>query len=283
MKSEVRLILIFPFVLFFQQISFTAYGFSAEPEERLESGKPPAFQRYQDTQSNVPVDVYVSQSREKVLKTEFISSPLGMTRIKSVELISSEGTVYGPRTTFEISEQAAKNLGLLQPVFVPEKKVSKSTKAKVGSALLGGAFTALTGLAGSSKSTYSTGGHYAAKKSSSVLPAVGIAGGLTPALVSGSARKSKDAQEKGEWVYPPTAGTGIFSSVAEFDIPVVADESKPWQLKATMQYPDGKESVYSFVLFPAGIPAGGRPPEGPPAEKTIWDDLRLTGPSSKLL
>ncbi len=273
-----------PFLFCLHQVSFVPSGMSEPPEERQEGSEPPAYQHYQDTQNNVSVDAYVSRVQEDVLKMEFISRPPGMARVKSVQLISPEGTVYGPKTLFEISEQAAKNLGRLRPVFIPKQQASKSTKTKVGSALLSSSLMALSGLSGSSKSTYNTAGYHAAKKSSSGLSTLGALGGLTPALVTGgSGSSSKGASGEGEWVYPPTAGTGVFSSVAEFDASHIADTSNPWKLQTTMQYPDGKEAVYSFVLYPAGFPAGDKPPEGPPREKSTWDEIQLTGSSSKLL
>src|SRR3989338_4419592 len=270
-----RVAQMFAFLLCFYQVSFTPSGMSA-PEEKQEGVKPPFYQHYEDTQNNIPVDVYVSRAHGDVLKTEFISRPPGMARIKSAQLISPEGTVYGPGSTFEISEQAAKNLGRLRPVFIPGKQVSKSTKAKVGSALLSSSLMVLSGLSGSSKSTYDTAGYHTAEKSSSGLSALGALGGLAPALVAGGTGSSKSASGEGEWVYPPTAGTGVFSSVTEFNAFHVADTSDPWKLQTTMQYPDGKEAIYSFVLYPVGVSPGGKPPGGPAREKSAWGKIQLT-------
>lgn len=260
MRKRLRAVLVLSFLFCLHGVSFVPSGISG-PEERQEGSGPPAYQRYQDTQNNVSIDVYVSRAPGDVLKTEFISRPPGMARIKSAQLVSPEGTVYEPETLFEISEQAAKNLGRLRPVFIPKQQASKSTKAKVGSALLSSSLMALSGLSGSSKSTYGEAGYHTAKKSSSGLSSLGA---VAPALVVGGTKSSKDTSGEGEWVYPSTAGTGVFSSVAEFEVPPAADTSGPWQLKATMQYPDGKEAVYFF-------------------EKSIWDEIQLTGPSSKLL
>ena len=59
-----------PFLFCLQQVSFVPSGMSG-PEEKREGSEPPVYQHYEDTQNNIPVDVYVSSAHGDVLKTEF--------------------------------------------------------------------------------------------------------------------------------------------------------------------------------------------------------------------
>jgi len=229
---------------------------------------------YQDTQKKIRVDAFVIQRDEKIFKVEFISDPPGAVKLHSVQLISPEGVSYAPYQTYDVSEQAAKNLGRLRPIPVPKSKKSKSSMGKIGSALLGaGLSTALSGFSSPSHSTAYSAGQYGAEaaKTSSGFPTVGLVSGLAPLAMSGTGNNRQAKREDVEWVEPKTAGTGIFSSVAEFERPAPSPSEEPWQLKAEMKDRGGSTLTYTFSLYPV------------PPLPSVWEEIQLTGPSSKLL
>ena len=260
-------------VLCLHQVSFIPSGISRSDEIR-DVGESLDYQHYQDTQKGIPLDLHVVR-RDNVLKTEFISDPIGALQMKSVQLISPEGKIYLPKKTYEVSEQAARNLGRLRPIPVRKAKKSKSSMGKIGSALLGaGLSTALSGL-GSPHSTAYSAGHYgaeAAKDTSSGLSTVGLVSGLAPVALLGTGNGRHAPSEEIEWMEPKTAGTGIFSSVAEFECPAPSSSEEPWQLKAEMEDRKGSWVTYTFDFYPV------------PPPPSLWEEkIQLTGPSSKLL
>ncbi len=229
---------------------------------------------YQDTQKHIRVDAFVIQRDEKIFKVEFISDPPGAVTLEKVQLVSPEGMSYAPYQTYNVSEQAARNLGKLRPIPVLKSKKSKSSMAKIGSALLGaGLSTALSGSSPSHSAAYGAGkyGTEAASHASSGLSTVGLVSGLTPLALSRTQSTHRATTEEVEWVEPKTAGTGIFSSVAEFERPRPSPSQEPWQLKAEMKDRGGSSLAYTFSLYPV-----------PPLPST-WEEIQLTGPSSKLL
>lgn len=273
-----RPLLVWRFILI---LFFLIYGASptlgvSEGENTTAETEGLDYQRIQNTQKGIPVDAHVIR-RTNTLKMEFISDPVGAVRLKSVQLISPEGITYEPKEIYDVSEQAARNLGRLRPIPVPKSKKSKSSMNKIGSALLGaGLSTALSGLSSPSHSSAyhaSQYGSQAAKQSSSGLSTVGLVSGLAPLALSGTGSGS-NRQAKGEdveWVEPKTAGTGIFSSVAEFECPAPSSSQEPWQLKAEMEDRKGSSLIYTFNFYPV------------PPLPSIWEEIQLTGPSSKLL
>jgi len=256
---------------------------TAEDKDAAIKTKAIEYQYYTDTQSNITVDAHVVHARGDVLKVVFISQPHGFVQLKNARLISPEGIIHGPNKTFEISEEAAKNLGLLRPVPVPKNKKSKSTKAKIGSFILG---TALSSLSGSS-TPRSYDAYHTARQAHSGLSALGLIGGLAPAMLSQTGSGSS-ADEDMELEEPPSAGTGIFSSIAEFSYPSDTSSTEPWHLEAEMVYPNKKigpyhyVATYTFTLQPGHFISESTPPL-PPAEASEWDQIKLTGPASKLL
>ena len=273
--------LIFPILLL--GIPLLSFGSSPEFETRPKS-EATASQRYQDTQRNVTVDAYVTEIGGEVLKTEFISHPPGAVQLKGVQLISPEGGVYGPKEMYNVTEQAARNLGRLRPIPVVRAPSRKTSAAKVSSLLLGTGLTALSGLSGSPKtSAYKAGeyGAHSAAKTSSGVSALGVVGRLAPAMLSQGGRSKGSASETVEWIEPQTAGTGLFSSIAEFDYPHGMTPADPLRLNAKMEYPDKSTATYTFVLHPGPFAAGGAP--SPPPTNSIWEKIKLTGPSAKLL
>jgi len=230
---------------------------------------------YQDTQKKIRVDAYVIQRDEKVFKVEFISDPPGAVKLHTAQLISPAGVNYVPYQTYDVSEEAARNLGRLRPIPVLKSKKSKSSMGKIGSALLGaGLSTALSGLSSPSHATAYSAGKYgaeAAKHTSSGLSTVGLVSGLTPLALTGTRNSHQAQTEDVEWIEPKTAGTGIFSSVAEFEYPAPSPSQEPWQLKAEMEGPGGSSITYTFNLYPV------------PPSPSVWERIQLTGPSSKLL
>jgi len=226
-----------------------------------------------DTQKGVTVNARVIPRDEKVFKIELISQPPGAVKLESVRLISPEGVAYAPSQIYDVSEQAARNLGRLRPIPVPKSKKSKSSMTRIGSALLGaGLSTALSGASPSHSSAYSAGkyGAEAAKHTSSGLSTVGLVGGLAPLAMSGTG-SHQAGREDIEWVEPKTAGTGIFSSVAEFERPTPSPSQEPWQLKAEMKGRGDSSLTYTFNLYPV------------PPLPSVWEKIELTGSSSKLL
>ena len=214
-------------------------------------GKPAG---YQDTQAGITVEAFVTQTDDGILKVEFISRPPGKVRLVRAELTSPEGVVYAPKDIYEISEEAARNLGRLRPIPALKEAPKKSAKSKWASALTGAALsTALSGIGSSHpKSAYDSMGHttYAASGSRSTAAALGLAGGATPLLLSRK-KQSADAGAEGvQWLEPVTAGTGIFSSVAEFELPAGMDSSAPLSLAAVFDQMNGWVKTYSFVLPP---------------------------------
>lgn len=240
-----------------------AFGVSEQENPTAETEESD-YQRVQNTQKGIPVDAHVIR-RTNTLRMEFISDPVGAVRLKSIQLISPEGIIYEPREIYDVSEQAARNLGRLRPVPVPKAKRSKSSMSKIGSALLGvGLSTALSGLGSPSHSTAYSAGHYgaeAAKQSSSGLSTVGLVSGLAPVALAGTGSRGQAS----------AAGTGIFSSVAEFERPASSPSQEPWQLKAEMEGRGGSSLIYTFNFYPV------------PPSPSIWEKIKLTGPSSKLL
>lgn len=227
-----------------------------------------------DTQKGVTVNARVVPRDEKVFKIEFIAQPPGAVKSESVRLISPEGAEYAPLQIYDVSEQAARNLGRLRPIPVPKSKKSKSSMNKIGSTLLGaGLSTALSGLSSPSHSTAYRAGKYGAEaaKTSSGLPTVGLVSGLAPLAMSGRGSHPQAQGEEVEWVQPKTAGTGIFSSVAEFEYPAPSLSQEPWQLKAEMKDRRGSSLTYTFNLYPV------------PPLPSVWEKIQLTGPPSKLL
>lgn len=209
------------------------------------------YHRFEDSQKKVTVDAHVTLTQDN-LRVEFISYPPGKVRLQSAELVSPEGEVYGPKDTYEVSEEAARNLGRLRPMAVPKgQKKSGLSRGRVGSALLGTGLVALSGIGGGShaKTAYDTAG-YATKTASTshtALSALGAAAGGAALAKSGSALPSSTSQEI-EWIQPPTAGTGIFSSVADFNHPLPSSSHEPWHLKAVMDHLNGKTSTYTFTI-----------------------------------
>ena len=135
-----------------------------------------------------------------------------------------------------------------------------------------------------SQSTAYHAGQYgaeAAKASGSGSAALGALGGLAPLALSGGGSPKGQSGEEIEWIEPKTAGTGIFSSVAEFECPASDLSSGPWQLKADMENPKGSPLTYTFMLSPGLVTAGGGPPR--PIMDPDWEGIQLTGPRSKLL
>lgn len=231
---------------------------------------------YQDTREKIRVNAYLIRRDELVFKVEFISEPPGTVKLKTARLISPEGVSHAPYQIYDVSEQAARKLGRLRPISVPKSKKSKSSMDKIGSTLLGvGLSTALSGLSSPSHSTAYSAGKYGAEaaKTSSGFPTVGLVSGLAPLAMSGTGSGS-NRQAKGgdvEWVEPKTSGTGIFSSVAEFEYPTPGSSPEPWQLKAEMEGRGGVSITYTFNLY-----------LNPPLP-SVWEKIELTGPSSKLL
>ena len=229
---------------------------------------------YQDTQKKIRVDAYVIPRDDGSVKVEFISDPPGAVKLNAAQLISPEGVEYVPYQSYDVSEQAARNLGRLRPIPVPKSKKSKSSMNKIGSALLGaGLNTALSGLSSPSHSTAYNAGNYGAEaaKTSSGFPTVGLVSGLAPLAMSGTKNTRSASTEDIEWVEPKTAGTGIFSSVAEFESLRPSPSQEPWQLKAEMKGHNGSSLTYTFNLYPV------------PPLPSIWEKIQLTGPSAKLL
>lgn len=231
---------------------------------------------YQDTQKNVRVDANVIRRDGKAFKVEFISDPPGAVKLQTAQLISPDGVSYAPYQIYDVSEQAARNLGRLRPIPVPQSKKSKSSMGKVGSALLStGLSAALSGLSSPSPSSAYSAGSYGAHaaKAGSGFPTVGLVSGLAPLALSGTGNAHPAKGENVEWVEPKTAGTGIFSSVAEFDRPAPSPSQEPWQLKAQMKDSRGSSLTYTFRFYPV------------PPLPSIWEKekIKLTGPSSKLL
>lgn len=231
--------------------------------------------RSRDTQKNITVDAYFVRRENKALKVEFISDPPGAVTLDNAQLISPEGVSYEPYQTYNVSEQAARNLGRLRPIPVLKSKKSKSSMGKIGSALLGaGLSTALSGVGPSHSTAYSAGkyGAEAAKHTSSGLSTVGLVSGLAPLAMSGTGSHRPVKGEDVEWMEPKTAGTGIFSSVAEFEFSRPNPSEKPWQLKAEMEGRGGSSRTYTFDFYPL------------PPPPSLWEEkIQLTGPSSKLL
>lgn len=241
------------------------------------------FKRYQDTQKEV-VDAYVARVREDAVKVEFFTYPFGLVKVKDIRLVSPEGMIYGPKTLYDVSEQAARNLGRLRPILVSKTPKPKSAKAKIGSALLGTGIALFSGSSSSSTPSVYDAGSYAAGGSipskTSGLSALQVASGLAPLAVSQVGGSAQGGSTGGEWMKSETAGTGIFSNVAEFACPPFGGASKPWKLEAEMEHRDGAIYTYTFALDPFHFSPGNFPP-GPPASPE-WDDIALTGPRSKL-
>ena len=210
------------------------------------------YHHLEDTQRKVTVDAHISLTRDNFLQVEFISHPPGKVRLLSTELVSPEGKVYGPKDTYEVSEEAARNLGRLRPMAVPKgQKKSGLSAGRVGSALLGtGLAAALSGMGGGShaQTAYDSVG-YATKTASTshtALSTLGAAAGATALARSGGPAPSPSQEI--EWIQPATAGTGLFSSIAQFDHPLPSSSHKPWHLKAVMDHLNGKTSTYDFKI-----------------------------------
>ena len=233
------------------------------------------------------MDAHVLRTRGNVLRVEWMTDPLGAVKLKSAQLVSPEGVVYAPKESYDVSEQAARNLGRLLPYAVPKQKKSKSAKAKIGSLLLGTALTTLSGVSGSSGSAASSAancGTAAVKQgASSGFSTLGAVSALAPLALTSTGGSGKNSSKEVEWVEPKTAGTGIFSSVAEFECLSTAPAQNPWRLEAQMEQHDGSVSTYTYLLDPAlfVLGAGGQPP-GPSGDLS-WRGIQLIGPRSKLL
>lgn len=264
-------------ILFFSEQALFAYGSPQDQE--------PGYRHYRDTQKKVTVDAYVIRMREDALKIEFISDPPGKVQLKSAQFISPEGVVCRPKEMYEVSEQAARHLGRLRPIPVPKEKKTKSKKVKIGSLLLGTGLTALSGFSGSSGTGAAKAAECAtdvASKGSSGLSALGAVGGLVPLALSQAGNSGQTSSEEVEWVEPQTAGTGLFSNVAEFSCPPSTSSSKPWRLEAEMEQQGKSVSTYTFYLQPDPfISGGGR--SGPPSTPSDWEMIQLTGSKAKLL
>lgn len=281
---RLQTLVVLAFSLFFCGTPPVAHALSQEME-RDSQIQGMEYQQYRGTQKGVTVDAHITRRNEKVLKIEFIADPPGSVQLKNAQLISPEGTIHTPQATYEVSEQAARNLGRLRPIPVVKTKKSKSSMGKIGSALLGaGLSTALSGMSSPSHSTAYHAGQYgreAAKASGSGTAALGALGGLAPLALSGGKSPKAQPGEEIQWIEPKTAGTGIFSSVAEFECPASESSGGPWQLKADMENPKGSPLTYTFILGSGLVTAGGGPPR--PLQDSDWEDIQLTGPRSKLL
>ena len=239
----------------------------------------PSFLRAEDTEAGITVEAYVVQMPDGTVKTEFISQPPGRVRLIRTKLTSPEGVIYAPKDIYEISEQAARNLGRLRPTAVAKQSPKKSTKSKIGSALVGTAIgAALSGWGGSpqkavSSSAYNEAGHtyQAASGSSTALKTMGAVGGGLAASAIGQSGKS-DSGETDQWLEPVTAGTGIFSSVAEFEIPERMDPSAPWTLGVLFDQMNGWVKTYCFTLPPVVL-AGPGPQYSPKDIKKMEGEL----------
>lgn len=275
---------VFVFSLFFCGISPATCALSQEVERDSEV-QGLEYQQYRGTQKGVTVDAHVIRRNDKILKIEFIADPPGAVQLKNAKLVSPESKVYQPQAAYEVSEQAARNLGRLRSVPVVKTKKSKSSMSGMGSALLGaGLSTALSGMSSPSHSTAYHAGEYgakAAKASGSGTAALGALGGLAPLALSGAGSSKGPSGEEIQWIEPKTAGTGIFSSVAEFECPPAESSDKPWQLKADMENSKGATLTYTFILGPGLVTSGGGAPR--PLVDPDWEGIQLTGPRSKLL
>ena len=185
---------------------------------------------------------------------------------------------------YDISEQAARNLGRLKPVPVPkDKKKSKGTSSKIASFLLGSAVSSVVSSSvpmGVADSAYCpTGTSQAASQWGAGTSAIGAIAGAAPMAFGQSKSPETVPGEEVEWVEPKTAGTGIFSSIAEFIYPTKRSD-KPWQLKVTAEDAKKREIVYTYSLSAEHFVMESMPPVLPGAD--IWDLILMTGPDSKL-